>query len=121
MTFGDILTRLSSDPLTNGAIIAIAVLAILDFATGSLRAIANHTFSLDAFDVWVRVQIAGRVLPIILVLVAGTIVGDISVGGFSFNVLTATALAAAATYAVSTGASIAANLSPETPHPVPTE
>jgi len=121
MAFGDLLHRLAADPLTNDTIILIAVLAVLDFITGSLRAIANGQFTLDAFDVWVRVQVAGRVLPIIVVLLAGTVVGDISVGDFHFNVLTGTALAAAAAFAVSTGKSIADNLNAQSPDRVPTE
>ena len=121
MGIGDLLHKLGSDPTTNAAIIAVAVLAVLDFVTGSLRAIANSTFTLDAFDVWVRKQIAGRVIPIILVLVSGTIVGDIGVGDFHFNVLTATALLAAATFAVSTAKSIVDNLNTAAPDAVPAE
>jgi len=121
MTFGDILAKLSADPTINAAIIGITVLAVVDFVTGSLRAFSTGTFKLEAFDTWVRVQIAGRVLPIILVLVAGTIVGNITVGTFSFNVLTAAALVAAATFALSAGKSIADNLNPAEVHPVPTE
>jgi hypothetical protein len=119
--FGNLLQRLAADRLTSSAIELVAVVAVLDFVLGSLRAIANGTFVLSAFDVWVRKQVAGRVLPILLVLVAGTVVGDVSLGEFHFNVLTATALAAAATFVVSTAKSIADSLNANAPDAVPTE
>lgn len=121
MELGNLLARLASDPTTNAAIELVAIVAILDFILGTLRAFANHTFTLEAFDVWVRVQLAGRVLPIILVLVAGTVVGDVAIADFHFNVLTATALAAAAAFVASTAKSIADSLNANAPDPVPTE
>jgi hypothetical protein len=121
MAFGDLLQKLGADAATNAALILITVVAVLDFATGSLRAIANSTFTLSAFDVWVRLQLAGRVLPIILVLLAGQVVGNISVGDFQVNVLTAAAFAAAASYVVAGAKSIVDSLNPSAPDVVPTE
>ena len=121
MSLGDLLAKLSADPVTNAAIIGVVVLALLDFATGTLRAIADKSFTWDALDVWVRKTIAGRVVPIILVLLAGTVVGNVTVGSTSFGVLTAAALVAAGTFAATSVASIVENLSASAPNPTPVE
>lgn len=121
MEIGQLLARLWADPLTNNAIIIVVAVAILDLLTGISRAIANATFKLDLVDVWVRTQIAGRVIPIVLVLMFGTVIGNISLGSFSFNILTTAALAAAVAFVAATASSIVANLSPSAPDAPPSE
>ena len=121
MALGDLLAKLAADPLTNNTILLVAILPLLDLITGVLRAIANKTFTLDALDVWVRTKVAGRVLPIILVLVAGEAVGDVTVGSFSFNVVTIAAMAAAVTFVAAEAKSIIDNLNANEPDSVPVE
>lgn len=121
MEFGALLTRIWTDQVTGTAITLIVAVAILDLLTGASRAFANGTFDFALVDVWVRKTIAGRVLPIVLVLVFGAAIGNITLGTFSFNILTVAALAAAAVYLASTAASIIANLTPSTPDRLPTE
>lgn len=121
MSFGDLLARLTADPVTNNAIIALAVLPLLDLITGIARALSNKTFDLGLVDVWVRTKIAGRVVPIIVVLIAGQVVGNITVGSFTFNVVTAAALTGAITFLAAEAVSIIDNLNPKAPDPLPTE
>jgi hypothetical protein len=114
-----LLAQLPGDPASNAAIIGVASLAILDFILGSSRALAQGTFTLDSFSTWVRAQIAGHVLPIIFVLAFGQVVGDIQIGPVAFNILTATGLAGAASYAATTVKSIVDTLNPQASDPVP--
>lgn len=121
MEFGQLLGRLWSDPLTSNAIILVVVVALLDLLTGISRAVASSQFDVKLVDVWVRVTIAGRVIPIVLVLLFGTVIGNIQLGTFSINVLTTAALAAAATFVAAEAASIIGNLSASSPDKPPVE
>lgn len=121
MEFGALLARIWADPLTNNAIIVVVAVALLDLLTGIARAVANSTFQFDLVDVWVRATVAGRVIPIVLVLVFGAVIGNISLGSFSFNILTAAALAAAVVYVAATAQSIIDNLSASKPDSLPVE
>lgn len=121
MEFGQLLARLWADQLTNNAIIVIVAVALLDLLTGISRAVANGTFNLELVDVWVRTTVAGRVIPIVLVLVFGAVIGNVELGSFSFNILTAAAIAAAVVYVAATAQSIIDNLNPQATDKVPTE
>ena len=121
MNFGDLLARLTADPITSNVILLVAILPIVDLVTGVLKAISTGTFDIALIDVWVRTQIAGRVLPIILVLLTGQVVGNITVGSFSFNVVTLAAMTAAVTFIAACAASIIQNLNPQAPDPLPVE
>lgn len=101
------------------AITAIAALALLDFVTGSLRAIQSGQFTLDAFATWVRVSLI-HVVIITLTILFGKALGPISIGEFSIDVIGLAGLAAAASFAATTGKSILDNLNPkvaDTPPP----
>lgn len=121
MEFGQLLSRLWTDPVTNNAIVLLFVVPVVDLLTGAARAIANSTFHLALLDTWVRTKIAGRAIPIVLVLLFGTVVGNIAVGDWSFNVLTVAAIAAAATFLATEATSIVANISPTVPDGPPRE
>lgn len=121
MEIGQLLARLWADPLTNNAIVIVVAVALLDLLTGIARAIANGTFALELVDAWVRKTIAGRVIPIVLVLLFGAAIGNISLGDFHFNIFTTAALTAAGVFVAATAASILANLSPTTPDVPPSE
>jgi Bacteriophage holin family len=101
------------------AIAGIAALALLDFVTGSLRAIQGGQFSLDKFSTWVRTSLI-QVVIITLTIVAGKALGSITIGDFSIDVIGLAGLAAAASFAATTGKSILDNLNPkvaDTPPP----
>lgn len=117
----EILAQLRGDPMTNAAIIGVVALALLDFVTGTIRAIADRTFAVDAIDVWVRKQLLGRVVTIVLVLIFGRFVGTLRIGSTDLALLTGAGLTAAATYAAAALASIIANLSADAPNPKPAE
>jgi hypothetical protein len=120
MDFGHLVLAAFQGP-TGIAIWGIAVLAAVELVTGVLKAFAKSQFSLTLIDVWVRTQLAGRVLPIVIVLVAGAASPDFSVLGLDVNPLTALGLAGAATYAASAIASIMDNVNPAAADTPPTE
>jgi hypothetical protein len=119
MGLGDLLTNLDQNAKT--AIQLVVIVALLDFALGTIRAIADRTFEFSAIDVWVRTKLLGRVVPITLIMLVGSVIGDVKLGDFSFNVITGAALAAAITFVAAEAQSIVDNVSPSEPHPIPTE
>jgi hypothetical protein len=50
---------------------AMIVVAFADFLLGTLAAIRDRTFTLEAVAAWLRKHLAGRVLPIGLLLLLG--------------------------------------------------
>ena len=119
MNIGDLITQLFADPATATAIYGICLLAALDFATGTLRAIADKTFAWSAIDVWVRGKVAGRLMPLILLLVAGQAAPDLSVLGLDVNILGIVALTGSATFAAAELASIVENVNRKVENPIP--
>ena len=115
----ELLSQLPGDPVANAAAVGAFGLAVLDFLIGTVRAIANRTWSAEYAATWVRLQLLGQVTPIVLALLFGQVIGDITIGDVSFNVITASALLAAGTYAVTTINSIKNSLTPSAPDPVP--
>jgi hypothetical protein len=120
MAFGTLIRDLFNGP-TGVAIIGIAILWLVELVTGISRAFASKQFDWELVDVSVRTQLAGRVIPIVVVLIAGAAAPDLSVLGVSINVLTTAGLAASATYAAAAIASIVGNLNPQTADVPPTE
>jgi hypothetical protein len=116
-----LLTRLNADTPAITAIIAILGLGLLDWILGVARAIANSTFELKYIDVWVRTQLLGRILPIVLVLAFSQVIGSLTIGDFSLNLLFVGGIAAAGAYALVTGQSIIDSLNPKAPDAPPTE
>jgi hypothetical protein len=120
MDFGHLIISAFQGP-TGVAIWGVSTLAALELVTGVLKALAKSTFKFELIDVWVRTQLAGRILPIVVVLAAGVVAPDFSVLGLEVNPLTTLGLAGAATYATTAIASVIDNVRPETPDPLPTE
>lgn len=114
-----LLAKLPGDPVTNAAAIGVVVLALLDFVIGTVRAVADGTFTFESFSTWVRAQLLGHVIPIILLLTFGQVIGSISVGGLSFNVVVAAGLAGAASYAATTINSVIDSVNPSADDPIP--
>lgn len=120
MGFGE-LVQAAFNGITGTAIYGVAILGLLELATGILRAISSAQFTFSLIDVWVRTQLAGRILPIVLVLIAGAAAPDLSVLGLTINILTVTGLAAAAVYAATALTSILGNVNPQTADTLPAE
>jgi hypothetical protein len=114
-----LLAKLPGDPVANAAAIGAVVLALLDFLFGTARAVAGGTFELGSFSTWVRAQLMGHVIPIVLLLSFGQVIGTITIGDMHLNVLVAAGLAAAASYAATTIGSITDSLNAKAPDPVP--
>jgi hypothetical protein len=108
-----LLAQLPGDPIANAAVVGSVLLALLDFVMGSVRAGANGTFSIDRFSTWGRAQILGHVVPITLMLTFGQVIGTITIGTLSLNVLVIAGLAHAATFAATEVASIIASANPQ--------
>ena len=117
----ELLDLLVADPLTNNAIIGVAVLAILGFVIGTIRAIGDKTFVWSALDVWVRKDLMGRVIPIVLILAFGRVIGTVQVGDIELSLLSVAGFGAAATYAATSIKSIINSLDSQAPNPVPTD
>lgn len=114
-----LLAQLPGDPVANAAALGCVVLALLDFVLGTIRAVAGNQFTFDSFSTWVRSQLLGHVIPIILLLTFGQVIGNITVGNITLNVVVAAGLAAAATYAATTVKSIIDSVNPAVPDVVP--
>lgn len=116
MQFGQLISGMFSDPIVSNAFWAVIGLCLLNFVLGSLRAFANHVFELTALDAWIRSDVAGRVLPILITLLAAQALPDLSVFGVTGEAaLNAFGLAQAAAYIVATLASVAINVRPPDP------
>lgn len=85
----------------------LIVVALADFVTGTLAAIRDGTFTMDALAAWVRKHLAGRVFPIGFLLflsyAGGPTAGPLFLVG---------AGAAAAAYVAESVASVFGNLVP---------
>jgi hypothetical protein len=118
------LRTVFADPTTNFLIALLIVLPLLDWVTGTLRAIANHTFSFELWDVFVRTQIAGRALPLILLIIAGRAIsvaapGELAIPGFDLSILTAAGALAAVPFLTGLVGSVLANVNPKVPDGLP--
>lgn len=115
-----LLAKLPGDPIANAAAVGAVLLAILDFLLGSVRALADGTFKVELVSSWVRSQLLGHVVPIILLVTFGQVAGDISIGDFHLNILLIAGEGAAATYAAVTAKSILDSVNRGAPDPLPT-
>ena len=100
------------------AIVAMATLALLDFVTGSLRAIQAGQFTLDAFATWVRVSLI-HVVIVTLVIITGKALGPLSFGDVQIDVISLAGLAGAASFCATALKSIMDNLNPAVRDTVP--
>lgn len=96
----DYLVGLANDPLVGGAVATVAILGLIDFVAGVANAVRQGVFQADFVGHWVQSQLAGRILPIILVIVFAPFAAP----------LTAVAGVAVAAYSVESIASIRRNL-----------
>lgn len=114
-----------SDQRANIVMGLLVALPIVDWITGSLRAIASKTFSWDAFDVFVRTQMAGRALPLLILIVIGrtitvAIPTDLEIPGLDLSLLTGAGILAAIPFLVVVIKSIIDNVNPNAADELPT-
>ena len=95
------------DQTTNWVILLLLLLPALDWILGILRAIQSKTFQLDLIDVFLRTTVAGRVIPLLLLILFGRFVAvgaptDLVVPGLDLNVLTTAGYIAAVPFILAT-------------------
>lgn len=114
-----------SDSRANVLMALLVGLPILDWVTGSLRAIAGGTFQWDKFDVFVRTQMAGRTIPLIILIITGRVItvaipADLAIPGLDLSILTAAGALAALPFLAVCVKSIIENVNPNVADSVPT-
>jgi hypothetical protein len=103
MTFTDSIAAFFSAPAGQAAL-AVLIVAIVDLVLGVAAAFRDDTFQLDSVGAWLRKHIAGRVIPIWVLLFVGHFTAGISFG--DVPVLLGVGLAAAGLYVAETIGSI---------------
>ena len=94
-----------ADANTNFVLLLLILLPTVQFVTGVLRAISNGTFKLELLDTFVRSDLAGRVLPLLLLIITGRIVeiaapAELSIPGLEIGVFTGAGIGFAVVYLV---------------------
>ncbi|HSV93277.1 MAG TPA: hypothetical protein VLH81_09375 [Desulfobacterales bacterium] len=125
MDVSELLGAVFADQATNLVIALLIAVPLLDWVTGSLRAVAGGTFRWSAFDVFVRTQLAGRTIPLTILLLLGRVVSialpeGLVIPGLELTLITGAGIAAAVPYLVTGCASIVANVNPAAPDRLPT-
>jgi hypothetical protein len=125
MDLAGFVRAIFSDQVTNLVIALLIAAPIADWLSGSLRAVADGSFTVEAFDVFVRTQVAGRALPLIILLLIGRLVsvaftGAVPIPGLDLSIFaTGGAIAAAVPYLITTLNSLRENLTPGSTNAVP--
>lgn len=111
---------------TNFVLLLLILLPIVQFVTGVLRAVSNGTFKFEYLDVFVRTDLAGRVLPLLLLIITGRIVelaapAELNIPGLEIGVFTGAGVGFAVVYLVVVVKRIIDNVNPSKPDSVPVE
>ena len=111
---------------TNFVLLLLILLPVIQFLTGVLRAFSNGTFDLEYLDVFVRTDIAGRVLPILLLIITGRIVeiaapAELNIPGLDIGIIVGAGLGFAVVYLVVVAKRILDNVNPSKPDSLPVE
>ena len=115
-----------SDQTTNFVLFLLVLLPAVQWITGVARAVANNTFTLQLVDVFVRTDIAGRVVPLGILIITGRIIAvgapdALEIPGLDLSVLTTGGIAAAVVYLVVVVKNIIDNVNPSQPDAKPEE
>ena len=118
--------KVFEDPQVNFVLLLLVLLPIVQFVTGVLRAFANGTFDLEYLDVFVRTDLAGRVLPLLLLIVTGRIVeiaapAELTIPGLDIGIFTGAGVGFAVVYLVVVVKRILDNVNPSQPDTLPVE
>ena len=70
------------------AVIAVALLAVADFAFGVFAAVRDNVFTWDALAAWLRKTLVGRVMPIFGVLLIGHMLGGLTLDDGAASLVT---------------------------------
>lgn len=115
-----------ADANSNFVMFLLIVLPLVQWVTGVLRAFANGTFDVHYLDVFIRTDIAGRVLPTLILILLGRIVSvaapaAFNVPGLDLGILTGAGIGIAVVYLVVVVKSIIDNVTPTKPDNLPVE
>lgn len=124
MDIAQFIAGMFQDPVTNYAIALILVLPLIDFVTGTLRAVANKSFKLELVDVFVRTKMAGRAIPLVILVLLGRAVAvtapDVLViPGLDLSLIVGAGILSAVPFIATTIQSIIDNVNPGSPDRLP--
>lgn len=118
MNLGQTIVSFFDTP-AGSAVVLLFALAVLDFAVGTFAAIRDDVFQVESIAAWLRKHLAGRVLPIVAVLIIGHLAGgltiDDGVTGLldAGTIITGIGIAGAAAYILETIASLRESFVPK--------
>lgn len=112
------------DTNTNFVLLLLYLLPAAQWLTGVLRAFSNKSLDLEYLDVFIRSDVAGRILPITILLVLGRVItvaapGDFQVPGLDLSMLTGAGVVAAAVYLTVVAKRLLDNVNPSAPDQLP--
>lgn len=115
-----------ADPQINFVLLLLILLPVVQFVTGVLRAFSGGSFDLQYLDVFVRTDIAGRVLPLLLLIITGRIVeiaapAELSIPGLDIGIFTGAGVGFAVVYLVVVIKRIVDNVNPSKTDTLPQE
>lgn len=93
------------------ALLIVAV-GLADWALGTAAAVRDKTFTLDVWAAWLRKHVAGRIIPIWVLLILGYMTDTYVIPVLDLPALTSIGVGAAGVYALETLGSIARSWGP---------
>jgi hypothetical protein len=120
------IAQVFADPQVNFVLFLLILLPVVQFVTGVLRAVSAGQFQLGLLDVYVRTDIAGRVLPLLILIVTGRIVeiaapDALNIPGLDIGIFTGAGIGFAVVYLVVVIRNILGNVNPAEPDALPVE
>lgn len=111
------VAQVFGDPNVNFVLFLLLFLPAVQWVTGVLRAISNGTFSLELVDAFIRSDMAGRVLPLSILIITGRVIDvaapdSFQLPGLDLSLLTGGGVAAAVVYLVVVAKRIYDNVNP---------
>jgi len=111
------VAQVFGDSTTNAVLLLLVFLPIVQWVTGVLRAFSNGTFQFELIDAFIRSDIAGRVLPLLILIITGRVItvaapGALNIPGLDLSLLTGGGVAAAVVYLLVVVKRIVDNVNP---------
>lgn len=118
------IAQVFGDANTNFVLLLLILLPAVQWLTGVLRAVANGTLKWELVDTFIRSDLAGRVLPLLILIVTGRVIdvaapGTLEIPGLDLALLTTGGLAAAIVYLLVVARRIFDNVNPRVPDTLP--
>lgn len=112
------------DPNVNFVLLLLILLPAVQWLTGTLRAFSNGTLQVDLIDAFIRSDIAGRVLPLAILIVTGRVIDvaaptSLNIPGLDLSLLTGGGVVSAVVYLVIVAKRIYDNVNPRVADTLP--